>query len=170
MKHCFPPVFAMLLAVLALPSPSAAQVLAGKARIVSGDVIEIDRRRIRLFGIAAPLPRQTCTAQGAPWACGQNATFALSAIVERQWVHCQSKGSDAKGRVVAICRLAGDNGPDIGAAMVRQGWALADRSQSEIYIADEDRARIARSGIWVGKFKAPWKLTPQRQRPPPPGQ
>lgn len=159
----FSPAVLVLLAIL-ISAPAFSQSIAGKAQIVSGDIIEINRRHIRLFGIAAPLPGQICTAKGKPWACGQNATFALSAIVERQWVHCKTSGP-AKGRtIVAVCRLAGADGPDIGAAIVRQGWALADRRQSNNYVEDEDHARKARAGIWVGDFAAPWKVK-RKSRP-----
>lgn len=147
----------LLIGVFTLSVPGAiAQTVTGKARIVSGNVIEINRRQIRLFGIFAPETGQTCTAAGASWACGQNAAFALSAIVERQWVHCQEKARERSGRIIALCRLAGDNGPDIGAAMVRQGWALAYRRQSAAYIAEEDAARKAGTGLWVGEFVPPW--------------
>lgn len=148
-----------------LATPAASQTIIGKAQIVSGNVIEINRRQIRLFGIFAPLPGQTCTAKGVKWACGQNATFALSAIVERQWVHCRPVNTAPNKPITATCRLAGDNGPDIGAAMVRQGWALADRPRTAKYAGEENAARRLRRGVWVGEFIEPWNWKP-KQVPP----
>ena len=87
MKSISPAAIAVILAFLVTAPAVAADPIVGKARIVTGDIIEINRQRIHLFGIAAPAPDQTCTARGARWSCGQNATFALSAIVERQCVH-----------------------------------------------------------------------------------
>ena len=138
------------------PAPSAIDgaTLVGKADIVDGDTIEISGRRIDLFGIDAPENDQLCDAAGRKWSCGQNATFGLSAIVERQWVHCRIVTTDADGRIAAICRLAGANGPDINAAMVRQGWAVADRRPPAPYLAEENAARAAKAGIWVGQRRA----------------
>lgn len=130
--------------------PAIPRTLVGKAHIVDGNTIEISGRRIGLFGIIAPKPGQLCDAAGRKWACGQNATFGLSAIVERQWVHCRLSTPEKNGRITAICRLAGANGPDINAAMVRQGWAMADTSPPAPYVAEEATARAAKAGIWVG--------------------
>jgi len=142
----------------ATPSPALPEIggatLVGKADIVDGDTIEMSGRRIDLFGIDAPENDQLCEAAGRKWSCGQNATFGLSAIVERQWVHCRIVTTDADGRIAAICRLAGANGPDINAAMVRQGWAVADRRPPAPYLAEENAARAAKAGIWVGQRRA----------------
>lgn len=146
----------LLLALTVGAASASAEPIIGKARVIEGDIIEIERRRIRLFGIDAPEPGQTCLAGGRPWACGQNATFGLAAIMERQWVHCSPQTGSTAERIIAVCRLAGDNGPDIGAAMVRQGWALIYPPDSGHYRAEEDRARKAKSGIWIGRFVAPW--------------
>ena len=36
------------------------------------------------------------------------------------------------------------------------GWALADRTVSEHYIAFEQEARARNHGLWRGRFVAPW--------------
>ena len=161
MNSFFPAAVAAILAFLVPVPAAAADPIVGKARIVTGNIIEINRQRIHLFGIAAPAPAQTCTAKGTRWSCGQNATFALSAIVERQWVHCARNYAGSAERSIAVCRLAGANGPDIGAAMVRQGWALADRRVSTAYVREEDAARRAKAGLWVGEFVPPWDWRPR---------
>lgn len=143
-------------ALFACWSAFAADPIAGRARVIDGDTIEMSGQRIRLFGIDAPEAKQTCVAAGKKWSCGQNATFGLSAIIERQWVHCRQKDKDRYERIVAVCNLAGVDGPDINAAMVRQGWALAYRRYSKDYVSDEDTARKAKAGLWVGQFVAPW--------------
>ena len=135
---------------------TAAEVIAGRAQIIDGDTIDVSGQRIRLFGIDAPEMKQSCSASGKAWSCGQNATFALSAIIERQWVYCRQKDKDRYGRIVAVCNLTGIDGPDISAAMVRQGWALAYRQYSKDYVSEEDVARKVKAGIWVGSFVDPW--------------
>jgi endonuclease YncB( thermonuclease family) len=146
----------LLLTMLISVSAQAAEPIVGLARIIDGDTIRISGNRIRLHGIDAPEAKQTCVAAGKSWACGRNATFALSAIIERQWVHCHQKDKDRYGRIVAVCNLAGNDGPDVNAAMVRQGWALAYRRYSMDYVEDEDAARKAKAGLWAGSFVAPW--------------
>jgi endonuclease YncB( thermonuclease family) len=153
--HRLLPLWAPLVLAL-IAGAASAEPIVGKARVIEGDIIEINRLRIRLFGIDAPEPGQTCLAGGSPWACGQNATFGLSAIMERQWVHCSPQTGSTAERIVAVCRLAGDNGPDIAAGMVRQGWALAYPPGSGTYTAEERLAQKAKSGIWVGRFVTPW--------------
>lgn len=138
-------------AARALSRPAKPQTIIGKANIIDANTIEVAGRRIYLFGINAPKPGQFCEAAGRKWACGQNATFGLSAIIERQWVHCHPKTPENSGRVAAVCRLAGAGGPDINAAMVRQGWARADRRAPAPYLAEEKAARAAKAGIWVGQ-------------------
>lgn len=141
--------------LMSIPALSAEPIV-GRAKIIDGDTIEIARQRIRLFGIDAPETKQSCVAAGKKWSCGRYATLALSAIIERQWVHCRQKDKDRYGRIVAVCNLAGVDGPDINAAMVRQGWALAYRRYSKDYVAEEDAARKAKAGLWVGSFVNPW--------------
>jgi endonuclease YncB( thermonuclease family) len=57
----------------------------------------------------------------------------------------------AAERIAAICRLAGTDGTDINAAMIRQGWAVADRRSPAPYLAEEKAARAAGAGIWAGQ-------------------
>jgi endonuclease YncB( thermonuclease family) len=40
--------------------------------------------------------------------------------------------------------------------MVANGWAVAYREYSLDYVADEERAKRARLGIWSGSFEMPW--------------
>jgi len=37
---------------------------------------------------------------------------------------------------------------------VRQGWAVADRRPPAPYLAEENAARAAKAGIWVGQRRA----------------
>lgn len=156
MKRLFSAAILIALTASICAPAASAELLVGRAKIIDGDTIEIARQRIRLFGIDAPESEQTCLAAGEQWSCGQNATFGFSAIIERQWVHCRQKDKDQYGRIVAVCNLAGTGGPDVNAAMVRQGWALAYRRYSKDYVADEDTARKAKAGLWVGQFVALW--------------
>ncbi|MCZ6770973.1 MAG: hypothetical protein O7G83_03160 [Proteobacteria bacterium] len=50
-------------------------------KVIESDTLEIAGQRIRFHGIDAPEAGQSCIADGARWACGQNATLALSSMI-----------------------------------------------------------------------------------------
>src|SRR5262245_3555333 len=115
-----------LLALLLLPTLAAAEPLtiSGAARVVDGDTIVVNGATIRLWGIDAPETRQMCqqAAGNGAYDCGRDATAHLQSLIGSQSVICEPKTFDRYRRVVALCRV---NGTDLGAAMVRDGWAVA---------------------------------------------
>ncbi len=127
--------------------------IAGRARVVDGDSLEVSGHRIRLFGIDAPEGRQDCRdAQGRTYACGQEARAALSAAIGNAAVSCTPVG-ESYDRDVAICTTGGR---DLGEAMVRSGHALELRQHSRGRYSDAERdARAARRGLWEGSFERP---------------
>ena len=146
--------FVFLALTVALPAYAD---ITGKPQIIDGDTIDIGGQRIRLHGMDAPEAEQTCEANGTRWRCGQESTWALANIIGRTWVTCVERDRDQYGRVVAVCKVGGPKGRDIGAWMVSDGWALAYRKYSKDYVAMEDAARGAGNGLWRGKFVNPWE-------------
>ncbi|MBN8918189.1 MAG: thermonuclease family protein [Rhizobiales bacterium] len=140
--------------LLAFPAFSG-EPLAGRASVIDGDTIEIHGTRIRLEGIDAPESRQTCSAKetGEVVRCGQKAAFFLADLLAEQPVTCREAGKDRYGRTLAHCEVEGQ---DVGASMVRAGWALAFVRYSREYLPQEDEARAAGSGIWTSEFVVPW--------------
>jgi endonuclease YncB( thermonuclease family) len=65
---------ALIAIVLALAAPALAQDLAGPARVIDGDTLEVAGQRIRIHGIDAPEARQLCSTGTEQTACGQRAT------------------------------------------------------------------------------------------------
>lgn len=143
----------LLIALVVAPAPPARAEVTGKPRVIDGNTMEIAGERIRLYGIAAPAPDQTCTADGAEWSCGEEAMFALVFETAYHWVTCRGDSRDRAGQLVAVCTI----GPyDLAALMVRKGWAVADRRYANDYVDEEDEARAARRGLWRGEFVPPW--------------
>ena len=126
--------------------------IAGRARVVDGDTLDIGGRRIRLFGIDAPESTQSCERDGLAYACGQAAKHYLEQLIAGQPVSCRSHDHDRYGRDVATCSVGNQ---DLNAAMVRAGWAVAYRQYSTIYVPLEEEARGQRAGIWAGRFEQP---------------
>ena len=141
------------------PDPDS-EDLSGRAVVIDGDTIDVAGSRIRLYGIDAPESQQTCRAAGQRWACGEQATRALTDRIGSQPVQCEERDRDSYGRSVAVCHLAGhdfNDGQALNSWLVSRGWALAYRQFSEAYVAEEDAAKAAGVGIWRGAFVAPWE-------------
>lgn len=154
----------LFLLALAIPflgaleaSAQASRVFEGKARIVDGDTLEIGIQRIDLYGIDAPEMNQFCERDGGRWRCGMEATYAMAALLETQWVTCRQRAIDTEGNLLADCRMGGPKGISVNQEFIRQGWALAVRPAGNDYIAAEQEAKSARTGLWSGTFVAPWE-------------
>jgi endonuclease YncB( thermonuclease family) len=145
--------FLVVAILLCWPTQAYAADVIGRASVIDGDTIEIHGQRIRLFGIDAPEASQTCTIGGRSYRCGQEAALALSEFIGQRPVACEQRDVDRYGRIVAVCRLGGE---DLGAWMVSRGWALAYSRYSRDYFDEELTARANKRGIWRGTFVRPW--------------
>lgn len=150
----------LLLALVLFAGAAAAETLTGVATVVDGDTLKIHGENIRLHGIDAPESAQHCQRNGRRWPCGRRAAFALADQIGRRSVRCDGRERDRYGRLVAVCY---QNGTDLNAWMVRNGWALAYRRYSRDYVGQERRAAQAGRGIWRGQFTAPWDWRAQRR-------
>ncbi|MCC6007684.1 MAG: thermonuclease family protein [Rhodobacteraceae bacterium] len=137
-------------------------VLSGRARVLDADTIEVAGARLRLYGIDAPEDRQMCRdARGRDWACGAWATREARALVRGQRLACTPIRQDRYGRIVARCALP--SGADLGATLVEAGVALAYRTISTRYVAQERVARAAHRGVWSGEIVPPWEWRAARR-------
>jgi endonuclease YncB( thermonuclease family) len=106
----------------------------------------------------APEGRQLCRLEAHDWPCGQAATAAVDALVGSDPVACEVYGHDRWGRALAVCQ---QNGLDLNAEIVRNGWALAWYPESGAvlgpsYAAAQAEAEVKQAGIWQGEFTDPW--------------
>ena len=77
--------------------------VSGKASIIDGDSIKINKKKIRLYGIDAPELKQTCG-----WldrGCGEESKWWLEQIIQNQIITCFYKQKDKYGRIIGICYL-----------------------------------------------------------------
>ncbi len=158
------------------PAPSETerqlQGAAGVGRVVDGDTLRLEGRTYRLWGIDAPELIQVCQRDGQGYACGREAAAYLRALLvpdpelgesatrgAAPQLVCVPRASDQYGRTAALCSL-GDK--DLGAEMVRAGWALVFTRHSSDYAPEEDEARELRRGLWAGTFDTPWDWRAKR--------
>ena len=142
-----------LIVLLLLTSPAPAEPIIGRAFVSDGYTLDIRGTRIRLHGIDAPGSGQTCKdAAGKDYRCGQAAALALADRIGTRVVTCDPREVDRYGRVVAVCRIAGE---DLNAWMAREGHAVAYRRYAEDYVNAELTAKALRQGIWAGTFQDP---------------
>ena len=146
------------LAFSLLPSICLAQI---SVRIIDGDTIEADGKRMRIFGIDAPETHQNCQDKAnLEYQCGLRSKDILRDIVGLkeyagtvQSLDCTGIDKDRYGRWVSVCFI---NQTNVGREMVRRGAALAYRQYSLAYVEDENYAKTEQNGVWQGTFELPW--------------
>ncbi|GIL00129.1 MAG: nuclease [Alphaproteobacteria bacterium] len=141
-----------LLAALALAAAWLSRVdegeVSGRAQVADGDSLRFGGRRVRLVGIDAPELTQLCRDGAATVECGRAARDHLARLIGSAAVTCTGARQDRYDRLLARCRA---RGVELNAAMVRDGWALADGG----YFTEEVSARSAGRGLWALSFETP---------------
>lgn len=140
---------ALLVAAACSTSAATEQV-----RVIDGDTLSIGAVTYRLHGIDAPEVGQRCSLpSGKSWQCGRAALDRLEALVAGKHVTCSSREQDGYGRTIGVC-YAGST--EINQQLVLDGLAWAFRKYSTDYVAEEDRARSARLGVWQAATDPAW--------------
>ena len=133
-------------------------------QVPNARTVQFNDENFVLYGIDAPEMAQSCkNRNGMDYSCGQIAKEKLQSLTLGQELSCVSQGTNAKGQKVASC--VNSNGDDIAALMVRSGWAIADKKQTDTYVAEEISAYKQKVGMWEGKFQEPkkWRLNNTNQ-------
>jgi len=134
-------------------APAGANQVTGPARAVDSTVIEVNGQRIMLFGIDSVMRKQNCTIGGKVWQCWPAAFRNVEILVDQGPVTCETVGEpDVYGRLLARC---GINGESLNEQLVREGWAVARRSETTDYVAAEAEAKEKKLGLWQGEFMMP---------------
>ena len=140
-----------------------ASEIIGLPKVVDGDTIHIKSYKIRLEGIDAPEMKQKCkkpylqimffTFQ-KDYYCGQVSKKKLIQRIGNKPVKCILLGKDRYKRYLAKCFKGTIN---LNRWMVRNGYAIAYRKYSKIYIPHENFAKEEKLGLWGGTFINPEK-------------
>jgi hypothetical protein len=107
-----------LLALLFLVTATAAA--AQPAYVIDGDTLDLAGERIRLWASMLWRAIRSASATAARGAAAMMRP-GPEALVDGHELMCEARDVDRYGRTAATCTVGGQ---DLGAAMVRQGWAL----------------------------------------------
>ena len=122
-------------------------------KIIDGDTIHLNGKKIRFSGIDTPELKQTCKKNDKIIYCGITAKKLLIDKIADQKVNCIEEGKDQYKRTLAECFV---NDLSLSSYLVKKGYAFAYRKYSKKFIKDEDFARINRLGMWSMNFEFPW--------------
>ena len=134
----------------------------GFAKVVDGDTIKINSKKIRLYGIDAPEKKQKCKKTyltisfmsfTKDYMCGEVSTEKLIKKINKQKLNCNILDVDRYKRLIGECFKRNIN---LNSWMVSNGYAVAYRKYSKKYVSDEINAKNNKLGIWQGKFEMPW--------------
>jgi len=136
--------------------------ISGFAKVVDGDTIKINSKKIRLYGIDAPEKKQKCKKTyltisfmsfTKDYMCGEVSTQKLIKKINKQKLNCNIIDVDRYKRLIGECFKRNIN---LNSWMVSNGYAVAYRRYSKKYVSDEINAKNKKLGIWQGKFEMPW--------------
>ena len=122
-------------------------VVKGKARIIDGDTIEINKEKIRFGGIDSPERKEI----GYKFSKQK-----LKEKISKNIVTCvREKNKDIWGRTIAECFI---DGKSISSFMVKNGYACDYVKYSKKkYAKEQVYAKSKKLGIWKMKFNPSWE-------------
>ena len=136
--------------------------ISGFAKVVDGDTIKINSKKIRLYGIDAPEKKQKCKKTyltisfmsfTKDYMCGEVSSEKLIKKINKQKLNCNILDVDRYKRLIGECFKRNIN---LNSWMVSNGYAVAYRKYSKKYVSDEINTKNNKLGIWQGKFEMPW--------------
>ena len=145
-------------------NPESFPVVYGKAKVVNANTLILNGRYFRLYGLDAPELSQMCAnRQGRSYQCGREAANWLRSWIDGYALECRVMQQDEQGNMAGICSLGQY---DIGAALVKAGWAVAYTKYSDVYVPYQQEAMHTGSGLWQGQFYMPWDWREQQRQVP----
>ena len=148
---------------LSLFIKAQASEIIGFPKVIDGDTLHIKSHKIRLEGIDAPEMQQRCKKPylqiiifsfQKKYNCGQISKKKLENKIGNKKVKCLVSGKDRYKRYLAKCLKGSTN---LNKWMVRNGYAIAYRKYSKLYVLDEKFAKEEKLGLWEGTFIRPEK-------------
>ena len=138
----------------------------GVPKIIDGDTVHINTKKIRLEGIDAPEIKQQCKKPflkisaiiglefNKNYSCEKKKKKKLTDKIDNSKIKCISSSKDRYKRFIATCYKDKVN---LNKWMVRNGYAVAYKRYSKDYVRDEEYAKENTHGMWEGSFIMPEK-------------
>jgi endonuclease YncB( thermonuclease family) len=126
-------------------------LIIGPGSAVSGSSLNVKSERIRIWGIDAPERGAWCYRNGRRWKPASDATEALRGCVRGKTVTCRVHSLEVGWfRTVYTSQCWTNDGQDVGACMVRSGWATDYTCYSDGHYRDlEAQASSKGTGLWL---------------------
>ena len=122
-------------------------VVKGKARIIDGDTIEINKEKIRFGGINSPERNETGYRLAKDKLTEKIANNILTCVRE--------KNKDKYRRTVAECFIDGES---LSSFLVRKGYACDYIYYSKgKYAKEQKHAKSNKLGVWKMKYNISWE-------------
>ena len=118
-------------------------------KIIDGDTIHLNSKKIRFSGIDSPELKQSCKKDDRIVYCGIEAKKLLINIIGNTKVNCIHECEDQYKRTLAECFV---NDISLSRYLVRNGYAFAYRKYSKKFITDEDYAKANNLAMWSMNF------------------
>lgn len=131
------------------------QELDGIAKVVDGDTIIVNDKRIRLIGIDAPEMKQECLdGDNNKYLCGVSSKDFLFELIDNKEVKCFYATLDLYKRYLAKCFIEDLN---INETLVKEGMAVVYTfgAKDLDLILLEQQAKEDKIGVWKGAFEMP---------------
>lgn len=140
-------IFILCISSIFAEAKTASQI-EGRAHVIDGDTIIINKHRIRLYGINAPEKSQQCDGGYN----GIKPILHLNQLTKNKVVYCSISGKDHYERYLAICYTLTHN---LNEEMVSSGHAFAYHYYSNKYAELELTAKKSNIGIWRANCERP---------------
>ena len=143
-----------------------AEEIYGVPRVIDGDTIQINSKKIRLEGIDAPEIKQMCKKPflkisviigfvfNKDYSCGIISKQKLREKIGESKIKCTTSLKDRYKRYLATCYKKNIN---LNRWLVSNGFAVAYKKYSKKYVRDEVYAKENKLGLWKGSFLRPEK-------------
>lgn len=134
---------AIVLSAAAL-APAQAREFSSYAFVNEDASLRISRKHVRLYGIHVPDTGRSCRSNERPVRCASRAALALDFKI-RGFVRCVQVARHRDRSITARCV---NDGTDLGAYLIQQGWAVARPDAPFAYHTMERIARHRGMGVW----------------------
>ena len=141
-------------------SATGTEQIIGKAKVIDGDTIIINNKKIRFAGIDAPESfffgkTQMCKIEKKKISCGNNAKEFLSRKIKNKVLKCLNEPKkDKYDRIIAECFVENES---LSLFMVKNGHAFDYKKYSNGKFEQAEKfARKNKLGIWASVFEYPW--------------